>query len=281
MDMPIDPSSPLPRTNRDLRRDRSVLALAAALCGALAAAGLAAFAGAAQISTAHHDTAIADASLALRSATDLLDQTRGELEAERKAARATREEAMRACDEPRQRDPRMAHGPHDKHRGHASRGEGPRPRSKIVVMSRSEAHSGAQNGAHDGAHNGGSRDVTNESLTIMTTLPAGGIRCESEQHCQLDSAVAEATDLLPSDSPLRARFVPLAGDRQRDGVRVYRLQAGSPMKLLGFKNGDTIRSMHFAQSAQLDPSSDKPVRATLSIDMERKGQPMSKIVDIL
>jgi len=267
--MPNPPVSPPPPTSRDLRRDRSILALAAALCGALGAAGLAALAVSAQLSTDHHDRAIADASLALSSATELLERTRDELEAERKADRCTPHNPNPAGDERHRGGERIAHR-HDKHSGHQSRDERPpqpSPRSKLVAM--------AMGGG------GEAGDVTSSVLGIFATLPAAGIRCDSEHHCQLDSAVAEAAELLPTDSPLRGRFVPRIRDGERLGTKVYRLRSGSPMKLLGFRNGDTIRSIRFTRPTQLDTTSDKPLRATLSVELERKGETMRKLVDVI
>lgn len=270
--MPNYPVSPLPAQDRDLRRDRSILALAAALCGALGAAGLAALAVSAQLSTEHHDRAIADATVALSSATELLERTRGELEAEREALRAAPDEPQLACDGHRQRGERGAHhhrpGEHHKHRkrpGHRSRDEG----SSTTIATTTVDDPTSQ------------RDLSADVLSVFTLLRPTGIHCESEHHCQIDTAVNEAAEPLPTDSPLRARYVPSIRDGERIGTKIYGMRSGSPMKLLGFRNGDLIRSARLKGTPRLDSSSDEPRHATIAIELERKGETLRKIIDVI
>lgn len=272
--MPNYPVSPPPANNRDLRRDRSILALAAALCGALGAAGLAALAVSAQLSTEHHDRTIADASVALSSATELLERTRGELEAEREALRAARDESELGCDghpQEGERTARHRHGKHRKHREHRrhrSRDEGvatPHGSSTIATVDDDTSQ----------------RDLSADVLSIFTMLRPTGISCESEHHCQIDTAVNEAAEPLPTESPLRARYVPSIRDGERLGTKIYGMRSGSPMKLLGFRNGDLIRSTRLTGTPQLDSNSDQPRHATIAIELERKGETLRKIIDVL
>jgi len=70
----------LPASTRDLRRDRSILALAAALCGALAAAGVAGAVITSQIYAGHEQEALSDVTAALSSAREELELSRETLE---------------------------------------------------------------------------------------------------------------------------------------------------------------------------------------------------------
>lgn len=69
----------VPRNDRALARDRAILALAAALCGAIAAAGVAAVAIAGQLHTHLQSTALSQATDALELANRRLGEARQEL----------------------------------------------------------------------------------------------------------------------------------------------------------------------------------------------------------
>ncbi len=282
--MPNYPVSPPPANNRDLRRDRSILALAAALCGALGAAGLAALAVSAQLSTEHHDRTIADATVALSSATELLERTRGELEAEREALRAARDESEPGCDgypQEGERTARHRHGEHRKHRKHHKHREDRRHRSRDEGVATAHGSSTIATTATTVDDDTSQRDRSADVLSIFTMLRPTGISCASEHHCQIDSAVNGAAEPLPTESPLRARYVPSIRDGERLGTKIYGIRSGSPMKLLGFRNGDLIRSTRLTGTPQLDSNSDQPRHATIAIELERKGETLRKIIDVL
>ena len=109
---------PHPVSLRDHRRDRSILALAAALCGALSVAGLAAFAVATQLSTEHHDQALSQATTALTIANERLATSRDQLENTRHQLRLAQEKLshLRRAHRP----PHFPHSPAASDRHHAN-----------------------------------------------------------------------------------------------------------------------------------------------------------------
>ncbi|MEZ4451819.1 MAG: PDZ domain-containing protein [Nannocystaceae bacterium] len=86
---------------RSLSRDRAILALASALCGAIAAAGVAAVAIAGQLHTRQQQTAMSQATDALQTATHRLEDARQELADARAAAQTPAPPpALAACPRP-------------------------------------------------------------------------------------------------------------------------------------------------------------------------------------
>src|SRR5690606_16791969 len=77
------PALPPAPPDRSIARDRAILALASALCGAIAAAGVAAVAIAGQLHTRQQQASMRQATDALEIATRNLEGARGELAAAR------------------------------------------------------------------------------------------------------------------------------------------------------------------------------------------------------
>ena len=102
----------LPATPRDLHRDRSIIALAAALCGALAAAGVAAVVATSQLSPGKGENTLGDVSAALSSATEELERSREILEQTRAELASARAAQARG---PSPRAQGCRHRPHSKH----------------------------------------------------------------------------------------------------------------------------------------------------------------------
>ncbi len=290
--MPSSPVTPSLATPRDLRRDRSILALAAALCGALGAAGLAALAVSAQLSNDHHDRAMADATSSLNAATELLEQTRGELLEERKALDAARAEvratgsagakAERHDDRARTKHRRgKGHRRHHAHRDHEKHPSHPSHPNHHGHQARDQG-SPTPSGQPTLALSGGPEDLERSFISDLSKVAETAIRCETEDHCQIDAdAIEAAAKSQPAEGTPSARFIPSIRDGERLGTKVYGIRSGSTMKLLGFRNGDNIKSVDIKGPTLGDSGSATPVRATLSIELERKGEPVRKQIDVV
>lgn len=107
--MPPRSTPHLSAATRDLRRDRSIIALAAALCGALAAAGLTALVVVSQLSADAGDRAMSDATEALERATDELERSRDLLQESRRelaSVGAWQPQTRHGCGHPSQLPPK-------------------------------------------------------------------------------------------------------------------------------------------------------------------------------
>ncbi len=84
-----------------------------------------------------------------------------------------------------------------------------------------------------------------------------------------------------------ARIVPSFTDGQPAGFKVYAIRPGSPMATLGFRNGDTIRTVLGVELADFDSAFDlytlltdtKP--SVIPIELERNGQPVKMILTLI
>ena len=111
------------------------------------------------------------------------------------------------------------------------------------------------------------------------------ISCDSEfASCTVDRAFVEKLLSNPAQLTKQARIVPAVRDGETKGYKFYGIRPGSLPKLLGIKNGDLLTSVNGHQLESLDQAMDlynKLRRAShLSVTIERKGQQVSKEIDI-
>ncbi len=225
-----------PVSLRDHRRDRSILALAAALCGALSVAGLAAFAVATQLSTEQHDQVLSQATTALTIANERLATSRDKLEHSRQQLRLAQQ--------------KISH-------------------LQSVHHSRLARH-----------------DAGAEADANLTTITHTGLSCPTEHHCQIHRELINAAVKPGSEHAGDARFIVSLEKGQAKGLKVYRIRAHSLLSRLGLRNGDRIDRIN-GHMASLDTM--RTIAATyaggsamtLNIELQRRGQPLSKRFDIL
>ncbi|MCA9662556.1 MAG: hypothetical protein KC486_29720 [Myxococcales bacterium] len=266
--MPTYPaSSPPPARLRDLRRDRSILALAAALCGAISAAGIVAVAVASQLSTDHRDHALGEATATLASATQQLEAARHEIAAQDRELEATRRELRELRRDVRdgsrcKKRKHDKHGKHGKHHRH-----GPRHEGTLQVMP--------------------APAPATFSGPVTTTITHAGLSCPSEHHCQLHREFVDATLSQPEALARSARVVPSIRDGVQAGVKLYGIESGSLLKQLGFKNGDLVRAVNDQPMTSMGEATETVVnlardpQPTVTVTLERKGEELTKRFDIL
>jgi len=265
--MPIYPTSPPPPpTLRDIRRDRSILALAAALCGALSAAGLAALAVVTQLSTNQGESAMSDATAALTAATEQLESTQAELLAEKRVLASAKEELMATRQELRRSRSRSG-PPH--HRCAKRKGKGKR---------RGERPPSARGPGVVTTH----YQAKVNFAAPLTTITHAGLTCSDEHRCQIHR---EFVDAALSDPHSLAHIIPSIRDGKRLGVKIYGLQGSGTLKLLGFRNGDLIKAVNgHSLTGSMSPNLSFIRRGypkTVSVDLERKGEKVTKHFEIL
>ncbi|MEZ4380115.1 MAG: hypothetical protein R3A79_02115 [Nannocystaceae bacterium] len=265
--MPTYPaSSPPPARLRDLRRDRSILALAAALCGAISAAGIVAVAVASQVSTDHRDHALGEATATLATATDRLEAARLEIAGQERELEATRRELrelrrdVRGGDRckkrkhPRKHPPRRGHGHHG-HHGTLQATPAPAPAT---------------------FHG-----------PVTATITHAGLSCPSEHHCQLHREFVDATLGQPEALARSARAVPSLQGGEHRGFKLYGIREDTLFKQLGFKNGDLIRAVNDQPMSSMDRAMEtvlniaRDPQGTVTVALERRGEELTKRFDIL
>jgi len=114
---------------------------------------------------------------------------------------------------------------------------------------------------------------------------AEAISCDDNySSCTVDRKFVEKLLSNPAQLTKQARIVPAVRDGETKGYKFYGIRPGSLPKLLGLKNGDLLTSVNGHQLESLDQAMDlynKLRRAShLSVSLERKGQQVSKEIDI-
>lgn len=262
--MQHDPSYP-PASIRDLRRDRSILALAAALCGALAAAGLGGVLVVHQLCTEHNASHIGEANADLALALARIDETRGELEQTRReldearrelTQRPTKRDAARPCERQRHKH---------NHKNKEERGTlAAHPRPASVTLGAAPPVAGP-----------------------LTTITHAGITCPSEHRCQIHREVVDAALANPASISRGVRVIPIVKDGQRRGFRLYGMSEGSPLRLLGLTNGDAITSVDGNLLDNLESALMTYQRVRrgpekrFEVEVERRGEALVKTYEIL
>ena len=111
------------------------------------------------------------------------------------------------------------------------------------------------------------------------------ISCDSSfTNCTVERGFVEKLLSNPAQLTKQARIVPAVRDGETKGYKFYGIRPGSLPKLLGLKNGDLLTSVNGHKLESLDQAMDlynKLRRAShLSVTLERKGQQVSKEIDI-
>ena len=121
--------------------------------------------------------------------------------------------------------------------------------------------------------------------------PEGGIEgaedainCPNENLCIVERAFVESLMSNPAALAKQARIVPSQKDGETQGFKFYGIRRGSLPKLLGLKNGDMLTEVNGEEIKSVDQAmalAMKLRRATnLSVTLVRKGQPMTKEIQI-
>jgi len=263
----------LPVTSRDLGRDRSVLALAAALCGALAAAGIAAVAVGSQITPRQGEEALSETRTALYAATQELERSRHMLQETRSELAEVR--AAQASTPPAR--PAAPSTPSCRHR--------PQPLQARTIPT---AHVLRTTGPNTTTVMSTFRVTTS---TLPTPHPAANpaLRCDEGHRCTVRRDFLEAA-LFGVDGPRsRARVAAMMLDGSVLGMKVYNVRHGDPAEVLGFRNRDTIVAINGQawrdkkMSAMLryiqELRAETPDALTITID--RNGEEIDKHFDLL
>jgi type II secretion system protein C len=110
------------------------------------------------------------------------------------------------------------------------------------------------------------------------------INCPSENLCIVERAFVESLMSNPAALAKQARIVPSQKDGETQGFKFYGIRRGSLPKLLGLKNGDMLTEVNGEEIKSVDQAMSlamKLRRATnLSVTLVRKGQPMTKEIQI-
>jgi hypothetical protein len=118
-------------------------------------------------------------------------------------------------------------------------------------------------------------------------LPPGleqAIRCPGENQCTIDRGYLEELLANPESLARQARIMPSIKDGEMRGFKMYGIRPGSLPKLLGYKNGDTVLSINGMPLTSMDGAmamySHLRRADSLSVEIERKGERMTKTCDL-
>ncbi len=239
----------LSAATRDLRRDRSIIALAAALCGALAAAGFTALIVVSQLSADAGDRTMSDATEALERATDELERSRELLQESR------RELASVGAWQPRTRH---RHGC-----GHPSQ----LPPKTVPAAA----------------------PVTTRLQTPPPPVAHPPLTCDEEHRCTVHRDVLVLSLFRAAGPGSRARMDQQVEDGVPVGMTLVAVHRGDPAELLGFRDRDTIIAINglpwqgsslgrMIEHARELGAEDED---TLTITIERSGEQLTKRFDLI
>lgn len=108
------------------------------------------------------------------------------------------------------------------------------------------------------------------------------ITCVDEVTCTAERAFVDKLLADPSAMGKQARIMPSVKDGQTLGLKIYGVRPGSLPKLLGLKNGDLLLRINGHDLKNWDAMAELPktLRGAerVVIDLERKGEPLTKTV---
>ena len=109
------------------------------------------------------------------------------------------------------------------------------------------------------------------------------INCDGDS-CTVDRAFVESLMANPAQLTKQARIVPSQKDGETRGYKLYGIRRGTLPKLLGFKNGDMLKSVNGEDLNSIDKAMGlytKLRRASnLTVEVERKGKTVTKEITI-
>lgn len=110
------------------------------------------------------------------------------------------------------------------------------------------------------------------------------IKCHAEHSCTIDRRYLEELIASPSELPRQMRIIPSIKDGVIRGLKLYGIRSGSLPSLLGYKNGDLILRVNGQSLTTTEATMEIYSRLrrtdTLSVELERKGERMTKTCDI-
>ena len=113
---------------------------------------------------------------------------------------------------------------------------------------------------------------------------AEAIRCE-HLSCQVERRFLDAVLANPAALTRQARVVPTVRDGESRGFKLYGIRPGTLPKLLGFKNGDLIRSVNGVPISSLDKVMElySSLRGVdhLELEVERRDATATFTIDIV
>jgi len=120
----------------------------------------------------------------------------------------------------------------------------------------------------------------------LTTITHTGLNCPTEHYCQIHREMINAEVKPESQHPVDARFIVSNDGGQPNGLKIYCIRGHSLLSRLGFRNGDRIDTIN-GQAASMETMRTFAATyahgsaMTLNIELQRRGQPLSKRFDIL
>ena len=109
------------------------------------------------------------------------------------------------------------------------------------------------------------------------------ISCEGDS-CTVDRAFVDRALANSTQLAKQARIVPSIRDGETLGYKVYGVRPGSLPRLLGIKNGDTIKSVNGKELTSMDQAMDTLASvkkaSSLSVVLDRRGTSITKDITI-
>lgn len=114
--------------------------------------------------------------------------------------------------------------------------------------------------------------------------PPNAVECSSTNRCTLDRGYAREILGNPAGLTRMIRIVPSVKDGEIRGIKLFGIRAGSLPSMLGFKNGDLVRTINGAAvtnpEAALRAHADIIQADTINVEIERKGEVMTMTCDL-
>lgn len=114
--------------------------------------------------------------------------------------------------------------------------------------------------------------------------PPHAISCAAENACTIDRSYLIELLANPSSLNRQVRIIPSLKDGEVRGLKLYGIRPGSLPKLLGYKNGDLLLSINGVpltnSEAALTSYTNLRRSDILSVELERKGERMTKTCDL-
>jgi general secretion pathway protein C len=109
------------------------------------------------------------------------------------------------------------------------------------------------------------------------------IKCDGDT-CTVDRKFVEGLMANPAQLTKQARIVPSQKDGETQGYKLYGIRRDTLPKLLGFKNGDMLKSVNGEELTSMDKAMGLYTKlrqaSNLSIEVERKGATVTKEIII-